>query len=126
LAETINISIVDDDESVREALVGLMKSHGYAAKAFESGARYLATSRRADCLIADMHMPGMTGLELYHRLAAAGRATPTILITARHDEAVRDRALAEGVFCYLAKPFVEKDLMHCISAAVKSRDQSGG
>jgi FixJ family two-component response regulator len=125
LAKIIKISIVDDDESVREALVGLMKSHGYAAEAYESGARFLAANLAPDCLIADMHMPGMTGLELHGRLIAAGMSTPTILITARRDEDVRKRALAEGISCYLTKPFKEEHLLGCILSALKGRDPAG-
>jgi FixJ family two-component response regulator len=125
LAKITKISIVDDDESVREALVGLMKSHGYDAEAYESGASYLAANRPPDCLIADMHMPGMTGLELYGRLIASGRTVPTILITARRDEDVRKRALIEGIFCYLTKPFKEEQLLGCILSALKGRDPAG-
>jgi FixJ family two-component response regulator len=120
LPEQVSISIVDDDGSVREGLVSLMQSHGYLAEAFESGAGFLASDRRhrTDCLIADMHMPGMTGLELVEQLAAAGAAIPTILITARHDEGVRLRALQAGVLCYLTKPFKEDELLRCIRSAL--------
>jgi FixJ family two-component response regulator len=124
LPEKILISIVDDDESVREALVSLMQSHGYAAEAFESGATFLNSTQvqTTGCLIADMHMPGMTGLELLSRLVAAGLPTPTILITARHDESVRVRALRDGVACYLPKPFAEDELLRCIRSALATRD----
>jgi FixJ family two-component response regulator len=120
LAKEIAISIVDDDESVREGLVNLMQSHGYIAEGFESGASFLESDRRhhTDCLIADMHMPRMTGLELFERLARPGPSIPTIMITARRDEAVRARALAAGVLCYLPKPFAEEDLLKCIGAAL--------
>jgi len=123
LPQTIQISIVDDDESVREALVGLMQSHGYGADAFESGESFLNAEHRGrcDCLIADMHMPGMTGLELMDRLAAVGQVVPTILITARHDENVRAHALQAGARCYLAKPFSEAALLTCIRSALKGR-----
>jgi FixJ family two-component response regulator len=120
LAEKIVISIVDDDESVREGLVGLMQSHGYCAESFESGASFLDSNGagRTDCLIVDMHMPGMTGLELIGRLAAAGTSVPTILVTARRDESVRARAALAGVTCYLTKPFEEDRLLGCIHAAL--------
>jgi len=120
LAKKIAISIVDDDESVREGLVNLMQSLGYVAEAFESGPSFLASDRRhhTDCLIADMHMPRMTGLELVEQLAKPGPSIPTIMITARRDEAVRARALAAGVLCYLPKPFAEEDLLRCIGAAL--------
>jgi FixJ family two-component response regulator len=127
LPDEVAISIADDYESVREGLVGLMQSHGYAAQAFESGASFLGSERlgRTDCLITDMHMPGMTGLELVGRLAASGALAPTILITARHDLGVRQRALDAGVLCYLAKPFREDDLLKCIHSALKTRDRDG-
>src|ERR1700678_2525044 len=104
--EQVQISIVDDDESVREAMVALMQSCGYAAEAFGSAAAFLASDRRRHtaCLIADFHMPGMTGLQLGAALAAAGDPIPTILITARHQPALRERALAAGCVCYLAQP----------------------
>ena len=120
MPQQIAISIVDDDESVREGLVNLMQSHGYVAEAFESGASFLASERRhhTDCLVADMHMPRMTGLDLVERLATCGPPIPAILITARHDEAVLARALKAGVLCYLPKPFDEYALMRCIAAAL--------
>jgi FixJ family two-component response regulator len=128
LLEKIAISIVDDDESVREGLVSLMQSHGYAAEAFDSASAFLNADRgrSTDCLIADMHMPGMTGLELVDRLAASGQSVPTILITARHDERVRERALKAGVHCYLPKPFKEESLLRCIHAALAARDDGHG
>jgi FixJ family two-component response regulator len=118
LSEQIEISVVDDDASVREGLVSLMQSHGYITEAFQSGADFLASRRQPRCLIVDMHMPGMTGLELGERLASAGRSIPTILITARPDEGVRARALQAGVLCYLTKPFSEDQLLECIGEAL--------
>jgi FixJ family two-component response regulator len=120
LAEQKTISIVDDDESVREGLVSLMESHGYLAEGFESGMSFLNSSRkgRTDCLIVDMHMPGMSGLELLGQLDASGAAAPAIMITARHDVNLRARALQRGVLCYLPKPFKEAELMNCIRSAV--------
>ena len=128
MPEKFTICIVDDDQSVREALVGLMKSHGYDTHAFGSGASFLAFSRfrQTDCLIADVHMPEMTGLELCGRLAQLGVCIPTILITARHDDAVRERALKSGVFCYLAKPFKEEHLLNCIRSSLHKPNATGG
>jgi FixJ family two-component response regulator len=110
------ISIVDDDESMREAVKGLMKSWGYTAEAFSSAEEFLSSRRvpRTSCLIADVMMPGMTGLELHRHLVAAGRTIPTILITAHPDDSVRERALQDGIIGYLSKPFSEDDLMACI------------
>jgi FixJ family two-component response regulator len=123
LAKNNPISIVDDDESVREAMAGLMKSHGYRVETFDSGASFLSSDHRSrtDCLIADVQMPGMTGLELHSQLVAAGEPIPTILITAHPDNRVRARALKAGVLCYLAKPFSEDDLIGCIRTAIEQR-----
>ncbi len=124
LPETFSISIVDDDESVREAMGSLMRSYGYRTETFESGASFLASEARhdTDCLIADVQMPGMSGLELYGVLAASGDPIPTIMITARQDEAIRKRALASGVLCYLIKPFDEAHLLKCVHAATGQDD----
>ena len=116
----IEIAMVDDDESVREALSGLMRSLGFSVRTFSSGESFLKSSclNRAACLIADVQMPGMTGLELHNRLAASGKPIPTILITAYPDERVRAQALKAGVLCYLAKPFNESELLACIHSAL--------
>jgi len=119
----VTISIVDDDDSVREALVGLMQSHGFHAESFDSGIGFLSseTLHGTDCLIVDMHMPGMSGLALFDLLVAAGRGIPTILITARHTAEARDRALQAGIYCYLPKPFAEAELLHCVRSATGTR-----
>src|SRR5262245_10757912 len=99
------ISIVDDDDSVRDCTMDFIKAMGFAAKAFRCAEEFLSDSRGTSCLIADMRMPGMTGLELHNRLAGSGNTIPTILITAFPNDADRARALRAGVVCYLAKPF---------------------
>ena len=118
------ISIVEDDESVREAIKGLMRSLGYRVAAVASPQEFLSSRqlRRTSCLIADMQMPGMTGFELYQRLSTSGKPIPTILITAYPDDGVRERALAAGVIGYLSKPFEEDDLLACIRAALTHGD----
>jgi FixJ family two-component response regulator len=115
------VSIVDDDESVRNAIRRLMKSLGYAAKAFPSAVDFLASAHllNTSCLIADIHMPQMTGLELHHRLIESGHAIPTILITAYPDDSIRVRALNDGVICYLSKPFDKEVLLGCVRAALE-------
>jgi FixJ family two-component response regulator len=120
LARKILISIVDDDESVREAMARLMSSLGYRVQTFDSGMSLLSSAHRArtDCLIADVQMPGMTGLELHLKLRSEGQQIPTILITGHHDERVRARALEAGVLFYLTKPFSEDDILNCIRFAV--------
>jgi FixJ family two-component response regulator len=115
------VAIVDDDEFFRGSMRRLMRSLGYTVEAFPSAAVFLA-SRRLDntkCLIADIQMPGMTGVELNARLIEAGRKIPTILVTAYPDEVTRARALKDGVVCYLRKPFDDNDLMDCIRKAVE-------
>jgi FixJ family two-component response regulator len=113
------ISVVDDDESVREAVRELMKSLGYTAEAFASAEEFLNSRQvlRTSCLIADVQMPGMTGLELYRHLMASGKTIPTILITAYPDDSARERALGDGVVCYLSKPFDENELLTCIRSS---------
>ena len=115
------IAIVDDDESVREALTSLIRSFGYAAVAFECAEDLLRFKRRRSlsCMIADVQMPGITGLELHDRLVKSGEPIPTILITAFPDEWARERALQAGVICYLTKPFSEDDLLACIRSILR-------
>ncbi len=121
------ISIVDDDRSVREAMARLMKSHGYQAETFASADALLGSDRltQTACLIADVQMPHMTGLELHSRLVAAGEPIPTILITAHPDETTHVRALRAGVLCYLTKPFREDELLACVRQAVERQERTG-
>ena len=116
------VSVVEDDQFFRESMRRLMRSFGYAVEAFPSAADFLASPRLVEtaCLIADVHMPAMTGLELYRRLIDMGHAIPTILVTAYPDDDVRTRALKDGVVCYLRKPVDEKHLMRCLRAALHS------
>jgi FixJ family two-component response regulator len=115
------ISIVDDDASVREGTIDLLASMGFAAEAFESANDFLNSNRlHTSCLIADVQMPGMTGLELHHRLVGSVNAIPTILITAFPNDRDRTRALKNGVRCYLTKPFNENELLDCIREALKT------
>ena len=99
-----------------------MRSFGYAVEPFASAADFLASPRLGEtaCLIADVHMPRMTGLELHRRLVELGHAIPTILVTAYPDNEVRTRALKDGVVCYLRKPVDENHLMQCLRAALRS------
>ena len=116
------ISIVDDDLSVREATRGLMKSLGYDAATFESAEDFLHSRQRSRtaCLIADINLPGISGIELHRQLMTSGDLVPTILITAYPDDRARDRALHDGVICYLSKPFDETDLLSCINSVLTS------
>jgi FixJ family two-component response regulator len=114
------IAIVDDDASMRDTTKDLLESAGFSAATFARAAGLL-TSKRLDqvaCLIADMRMPEMTGLELHEQLVASHRAIPTILMTAYPDERVRAQALKARVVCYLAKPFAAEELLTCVRSAI--------
>lgn len=112
------ISIIDDDESVRLATAGLARSLGFIAFAFESAEDFLRSSSLADtsCLICDIQMPGMTGLELQDHLIASGHRIPTIMITAFPEERIRKRALDMGAIGFFGKPFDSHALIRCIDA----------
>ena len=114
------VSVIDDDQSFRESMRRLMRSLGYFAEAFPSASVFLASPRLAEtaCLIADVNMPGMTGIELYLRLVETKHAIPTILVTAYPNDLDRVRAESEGVLCYLRKPVDEQELVKCLSAAL--------
>ena len=124
MATTSLVSVVEDDQFFRESMRRLMRSLGYDVAAFPSAADFLASPRLAEtaCLIADVHMPAMTGLELYEHLIEAGYAIPTILVTAYPDDADHARALNGGVVCYLRKPFDEQNLIRCLRAALQSAE----
>jgi len=116
------VSVVEDDRYFRESMRRLMRSLGYNVEAFSSAADFLASPRLIEttCLIADVHMPAMTGIELYRHLIEAGYTIPTILVTAYPDDVDRARALNDGVVCYLRKPVDEQHLIRCLRAALES------
>jgi CheY-like chemotaxis protein len=120
MSETLLVSVVEDDQFFRESMGRLMRSLGYTVEAFSSAADFLASPRLSEtaCLIADVHMPAMTGIELYRRLIKAGHAIPTILVTAYPNDSDRARALDDGVVCYLRKPVDEQRLTRCLQAAL--------
>jgi FixJ family two-component response regulator len=122
MAKTVLISVVEDDEPFRESMRKLVTALGYAVEAFPSAANFLESPRLAetDCLVTDVQMPGMTGVELHRHLVDAGYAIPTILVTAYPDEAVRKRVLKEGVVCYLCKPVDDDHLERCLHSALGS------
>ena len=115
------ISIVDDDQLFRESMHQLVMSLGYTVEAFPSAADFLASRLLPEtaCLVADVQMPGMTGVELHKHLVHTGRAIPTILVTAYPDEAIRDQALRDGVVCFLSKPVDDKHLDRCLRSALR-------
>jgi FixJ family two-component response regulator len=114
------ISIVDDDESVRTALKSLIDSVGFRAEVFGSGEEFLKSPylSQTDCLIADVRMPGMTGLELQERLNASGASVPIVFISAHDDKDARARGLRAGAIDFLQKPFSEESLLGAISAGL--------
>ncbi len=121
------IACVDDDASPREALEGFLKAFGFAPAAFSSAEEFLQSDRLVEtsCLITDIHLGGMSGLQLQTRLAALGYAIPTIVITAFPDDRIRERALSAGAVCFLDKPFNGEDLLSGIRSALDRRRRDG-
>jgi FixJ family two-component response regulator len=122
MPERTLISIIEDDQPFRESMRKLMTALGYSVEAFPSAADFLASPLLPEtaCLVTDVQMPGMTGVELHRHLIDAGYAIPTILVTAYPDEAVRNRALKNGVVCYLSKPVDDEHLERCLRSALES------
>jgi FixJ family two-component response regulator len=122
------ISVVDDDQFFRASTRRLVTSLGYIVEDFASAADFLSFPRLAETsfLIADVHMPMMSGVELYRHLVDVGYAIPTILVTGRPDNGERARALSDGVVCYLGKPINEKRLVQCLDSALQSGELREG
>jgi FixJ family two-component response regulator len=119
------ISIVDDDESVRESLDGLLRSTGFAVKAFASAEDFLNSDHLCDidCLLLDVRLPGMNGIELHRHLVANHCEIPVIFITAHGSEAgVRSQALQNGAVDYLIKPLSEETVLNAIHKALNAKD----
>jgi FixJ family two-component response regulator len=116
------ISIVEDDQPFRESMRKLMTALGYTVEAFPSAADFLASPllTATACLVSDVQMPGMTGIELHRHLMDAGYTIPTILVTAYPNEVARKRALKGGVVCYLCKPVDDEHLERCLRSALES------
>ena len=114
------ISIVDDDELVRNSVKSLVRSLGYTAVAYASAEDYLGSNEHqtSSCLITDIQMPGMSGADLQAKLIAEGNLTPVIVMTAFDDEKVRARVLKAGACGYLKKPFEDSALVQCLEKAL--------
>lgn len=114
------ISIIDDDDSLRAALVGLVRSLGYRANGFANAEDFLATdsSDLSAAIVTDIQMPGLSGIELKQRLVADGCSAPVIMITARGEEGLKERAFASGALCVLKKPFAAEALIECLERAL--------
>jgi FixJ family two-component response regulator len=113
------VSIVDDDESVRESLPDLLREFGFEARSFKSGEEFLASSylERTKCLILDIAMPGMTGFDVQRELKTRNRPIPVVFITAQRDEDAWSRPLKEKAVACLLKPFSDTALLHAIRTA---------
>ena len=115
------VSVVDDDESIRESLPDLLNEFGFAARAFSSAEAFLSSDYvdKTRCLILDVMMPGMTGLDLQQELMRRGQEIPVIFITAKKDEVLRARALKQGAVKFLNKPFNDTALLEALNKAVQ-------
>src|SRR6202048_3278415 len=118
----IIVMIVDDDDSIRKAVRRLMKSYGFAVETFASAEEFLGSDRLAktSCLVLDVHMPGLNGLELQKRLVASGSVVPIIFITAFTDDRARAQAMNAGAASYLAKPFSDEALLNWIHSVLEN------
>jgi FixJ family two-component response regulator len=117
------VSVVDDDESVRESLPDFLRQFGFAAEAFPSAEAFLASdvASTTSCLLLDIAMPGMSGPELQEELIRRRHKIPIVFITANGDSTVRPRLLARGAVEYLSKPFSEEALLDALNAALRTR-----
>jgi FixJ family two-component response regulator len=115
------VSVVDDDESVRESLPDLLREFGYAARTFSSAEEFLGSDcvDQTKCLMLDIGMPGMTGPDLQRELKLRGQRIPIVFITAHRDEAIRKRVLEEGAVECLFKPFSDTALLEALNAALR-------
>ena len=122
-----SISVVNDDASVRLATVDLLASVGFVCEAFASADAYLQSDavNRTECLILDVRMPGLNGLELQRLLRNQGRAVPIIFITSYPNERVHRCAIRGGAICYLSKPYSEEELLGCIRLALNASESKG-
>jgi FixJ family two-component response regulator len=122
MLQRLLVSIVDDDESVRESLPDLLRELGYTVQAFSTAEEFLASDclGQTKCLILDIAMPGMSGLDLQRELVLKGREIPIIFITANVDERVRPRLLEEGAVECLFKPFSDTALLEALNAAFRA------
>ena len=117
----LEIAVIDDDDSFRIALVESLSSLGYGSDGYASAEDYIGATegKSFNCVVTDIHMPGMSGLDLMKCLATSGSTTPVVLITGRSDKNLEARATAAGAACLLRKPFEINDLIKCIEGAVR-------
>jgi FixJ family two-component response regulator len=122
LETSIVISVVDDDASVRVATLDLLNAAGFACEAFSSGEEYFGSGKteQTTCLILDLNMQGMNGLEVQHQVVQSGKNIPIIFITAFPEARTRTQALRAGATCYLTKPYSDDELLECLERALGS------
>lgn len=115
------LSVIDDDESVRESLPDLLKEFGFTALTFSSAEEFLSSDQldQTQCLILDIAMPGINGLDLQQELIRRGKAIPIVFITAQRDKSVQARAFKQGAVRLLLKPFTDTSLLEAVQAALK-------
>ena len=126
MAEKPLVAVVDDDQSIRNAPRDLVRAAGVSTATVEDAESFLGSATRASaaCLVADMRMPGMSGLELYQALVASGDVIPTVIITAHPEELTQSRAREAGITCYISKPFAPDELLECVREAL-AKSQRG-
>lgn len=126
MIDRVRIAVVDDDESFRIALEGFVRSLGHLTRSFASGEEFVCSTDAGQyaCIISDIQMPGMTGIEMKRRLDRDGIETPVIMITARLETSLREQALQSGARYVIRKPFDPQDLIECIDGALR-RERSG-
>ncbi|UPG90989.1 response regulator [Luteibacter aegosomaticola] len=117
------MAIVDDDDAVRQATVSLVRSLGHDARGFASAEDFLRPGgdEGVDCLVTDVHMPGIDGTDLQRKLLERGRTYPIVFVSGFLDDAVRNSVMAAGAFCYLGKPFAGDALASCLERALAAR-----
>ena len=127
MLESPLVAIVDDDKSIRNSTQDLLKAAGFSTAAFEDAESFLGSASRASaaCLVADMRMPGMSGVELYQALVASGHGIPTVIITAHPEDVTQARGRVAGLTCYLIKPFTPDELLECIHEALAKAQTRG-
>ena len=114
------VGVVDDDESVRDALSSLLRSAGYKCAVFSSAEAFLASGSldQTDCMVLDVRMPGLSGPELQARIRESSKAVPVIFVTGNADEELRTKAMRDGAIAFLNKPFSDEDLLDAIRAVL--------
>jgi FixJ family two-component response regulator len=119
-AAEVTISIIEDDESLRISLAGLVRSMGWKPLVYATAEEFMESGvyRETDCVVTDIHMPGLSGFDLKDWLKAHSSVAPVIMITARSEKHLRAQALASGAFCFLEKPFALSTLLSCIEKAL--------